>query len=103
MHIGYMPSDKVIGLSKLARIADMFACRPQTQERLTREVATAVMKVLDPKGVMVVMESCHLCMTIRGVKKPGATTVTRFVLGCFKKKADLRSEFLSLVMGRHSL
>lgn len=84
MHIGYVPSDTVIGLSKLPRIADMFSRRLQIQERLTKDVA-------------VVMESCHLCMVMRGVEKTGTTTITSCVLGCFENKSKTRSEFLSLV------
>ena len=103
IRVGYMPSGKVIGLSKLARIADMFTRRLQIQERLTREIATAVVEVLSPKGVMVVMESQHLYMAMRGVRKPGAITITRCMLGCFQTRANLRSEFCNLAMGKRTV
>ncbi|TPX08672.1 uncharacterized protein E0L32_009861 [Thyridium curvatum] len=102
MHIGYIPSHSVIGLSKLPRIADMFSRRLQIQERLTKEVANAIMEILQPQGVAVVMESSHLCMVMRGVEKSSATTITSCVLGCFERKEKTRNEFLSLVgLNRH--
>lgn len=97
MHIGYIPSNAVIGLSKLPRIAEMFSRRLQIQERLTKEVADAIMKILHPQGVAVIMESCHLCMTMRGVEKTTTTTITSCVLGCFEKDDKTRAEFLNLV------
>lgn len=97
MHIGYIPNGSVIGLSKLARIAAMFARRLQIQERLTRDVADAVAKVLAPRGVAVVMEASHLCMVMRGVEKTKATTITSCFLGCFKSDGQTRSEFLSMI------
>ncbi|KAI1327779.1 GTP cyclohydrolase I [Xylariaceae sp. FL0255] len=97
MHIGYVPNNNVIGISKLPRIADMFARRLQVQERLTREVANAIMEILKPRGVAVVMESSHLCMVMRGVEKTTATTITSCVLGCFERQEKTRNEFLSLV------
>lgn len=97
MHIGYIPNNNVIGISKLPRIAELFARRLQVQERLTREVANAVMEILKPQGVAVVMESAHLCMVMRGVEKTSATTITSCVLGCFERKEKTRNEFLSLV------
>ncbi|KAL1839547.1 hypothetical protein VTJ49DRAFT_1410 [Mycothermus thermophilus] len=97
MHIGYIPANAVIGISKLPRIAEMFARRLQIQERLTKEVANAVMEVLQPQGVAVVMESSHLCMVMRGVQKTSSTTITSCVLGCFERKEKTRNEFLSLI------
>ncbi|KAH9987487.1 GTP cyclohydrolase I [Xylariaceae sp. FL0662B] len=97
MHIGYIPANNVIGISKLPRIAEMFSRRLQVQERLTREVANAIMEVLKPQGVAVVMESNHLCMVMRGVEKTTASTITSCVLGCFERKEKTRNEFLSLV------
>ena len=97
MHIGYIPKDNVIGLSKLPRIADMFSRRLQIQERLTKEVAHAIMEILKPQGVAVVMEASHLCMSMRGVQKTTATTMTSCMLGCFERKSKTRNEFLSLI------
>ncbi|KAF1348663.1 putative GTP cyclohydrolase I [Delphinella strobiligena] len=97
MHIGYIPSNTVIGLSKLPRIAEIFCRRLQIQERLTKDVAHALNQVLKPQGVAVVVESCHLCMVMRGVEKTGTTTITSCALGCFEKDSKMRNEFLSLV------
>jgi GTP cyclohydrolase IA len=97
MHIGYIPLNAVIGISKLPRIAEMFARRLQIQERLTKDVAHAIFEVLQPQGVAVVMESSHLCMVMRGVEKSTTTTITSCVLGCFERKEKTRNEFLSLV------
>lgn len=103
MHIAYLPHKTLIGLSKLPRIAEMFARRLQIQERLTRQVAHAIMDHILPRGVMVVMESSHLCMEMRGVEKSGTRTVTSCGLGCFEQQqqllqgggggAELRGEF----------
>lgn len=97
MHIGYIPNNAVIGISKLPRIADLFARRLQIQERLTKDVANAIMEVLKPQGVAVVMESSHLCMVMRGVEKTTSSTITSCVLGCFESKEKTRNEFLSLI------
>lgn len=97
MHIGYIPDRNVIGISKLPRIADMFSRRLQIQERLTKDVANAVMEILKPQGVAVVMESSHLCMVMRGVEKTSASTITSCVLGCIEKREKTRNEFFSLV------
>ena len=98
-HIGYIPgeSGKVIGLSKLARVVDLFAKRPQVQERLTRQVADALVTKLEPHGVIVVIECEHLCMAMRGIRKPGAATVTSAVRGGFAHSAKSRAEALSLI------
>lgn len=97
MAIGYVPNGRVIGLSKLARLAEMFSRRLQVQERLTKQVALAVSEVLKPQGVAVVMESNHLCMVMRGVQKTGTTTTTSCMLGCMRSSAISREEFLSLL------
>ncbi|KAG5979094.1 GTP cyclohydrolase 1, partial [Claviceps digitariae] len=96
MHIGYIPRNTVIGLSKLPRIAEMYARRLQIQERLTKEVANAIMEILKPRGVAVVMESSHLCMVMRGVEQTATSTITSCMLGCFEKSSKTRAEFLSL-------
>jgi len=97
MHIGYIPNRRVIGLSKLARIAEMFARRLQVQERLTKQVALALSEMLQPQGVAVVVESSHFCMVMRGVQKTGATTTTSCMLGRMRSTARTREEFLSLI------
>jgi GTP cyclohydrolase I len=100
--IGYIPGDdgRITGLSKLARVVDLYSKRPQVQERLTSQVADAVMRRLEPRGVVVVVEAEHLCMAMRGVRKPGSTTVTSAVRGIFKSDPRSRSEALSLIHGR---
>lgn len=102
-HVAYVPNGKVIGLSKIPRIVDVFARRLQVQERLTREVAEAIEDAISPQGVAVVMEAQHLCMMMRGVEKQESSTVTSAMLGVFKTKLQTRSEFLSLVRGRPTL
>lgn len=100
-HVGYIPDGQVVGISKLARVVEGFARRPQIQEQLTSQVAEAIMEVLKPDGVAVVIEAEHLCMTMRGVKKPGSRMVTSAMRGDFKQSAVTRAEFLSLVHGHH--
>ncbi|KAJ4316275.1 GTP cyclohydrolase I [Neodidymelliopsis sp. IMI 364377] len=101
MHIGYIPNRRVIGLSKLARIAEMFARRLQVQERLTKQVALALSEMLQPQGVAVVVESSHFCMVMRGVQKTGATTTTSCMLGAMRSAAKTREEFLNLINRRN--
>ncbi|MDW7674849.1 MAG: GTP cyclohydrolase I FolE [Bacillota bacterium] len=97
-HIAYIPKKgKITGLSKLARVVEGFAKRPQLQERLTSQIADAVMKALDPRGVIAVIEAEHMCMTMRGVKKPGSATLTSAVRGIFKTNEATRAEAFSLI------
>ena len=91
-HIAYIPDGKVVGLSKLARTVEVFARRPQIQEQLTGQIADAIMEILQPKGVMVCMEAEHMCMTMRGVKKPGAKTVTTACRGEFTEDDSLKQQ-----------
>ena len=101
-HVGYIPNARgqITGLSKLARLVDLYAKRPQVQERLTTQVADALEAVLDPRGVIVVVEAEHLCMSMRGVRKPGAKTITSAVRGLFRQQASTRNEAMSLIIGR---
>jgi GTP cyclohydrolase I len=101
-HVGYVPNSKgqITGLSKLARLVDIYARRPQVQERMTGQIADALMEVLEPRGVIVVVEAEHLCMTMRGVRKPGAKTVTSAVRGDFRDCDRTRAEAMSLIFGR---
>ena len=100
-HVGYIPDGRVVGISKLARVVEGYAHRPQIQEQLTSQIAESIMEVLKPDGVAVVIEAEHLCMTMRGVKKPGSRMVTSAMRGDFKQSAVTRAEFLSLVHGHH--
>jgi GTP cyclohydrolase I len=98
-HVAYIPGDdgKITGLSKIARLVEGYARRPQVQERLTTQIADALVDVLAPTGVLVMIEAEHLCMSMRGVKKPGALTVTSAVRGLFKTNAATRAEALALI------
>jgi len=100
-HVGYIPGPdgRITGLSKLARLVDGYARRPQVQERLTTQVADAIVRRLQPAGVMVVIEAEHLCMAMRGVRKPGSQTTTSAVRGIFQSSPSTRSEAMSLIMG----
>ena len=98
-HIGYMPDGKVIGLSKLARVVEGFARRPQVQERMTQQVANLLVEELGAKGVAVVLEASHSCMSIRGVRKPGSITVTSAMKGIFRSNLSSRSEMMQLIYG----
>ncbi len=99
-HVAYIPEGKIVGLSKIARVVEMYSRRLQVQERLTAQIAQALQDVLQPKGVGVVVEASHLCMMMRGVEKQNSKTVTSCLLGSFRKDERTRSEFLSLVHGR---
>jgi GTP cyclohydrolase I len=98
-HVGYIPSPggRVVGVSKLARVVEICARRPQLQERMTRQIADAIFEALQPIGVAVVIQAEHLCMVMRGIKKPGTTVITSSVRGNFRSKVATRSEFLSLI------
>jgi GTP cyclohydrolase I len=102
-HVAYVPDGKVIGLSKTARLVDVFARRLQVQERLTRDVADAIQEAINPQGVAVILEAQHLCMMMRGVEKQHSSTVTSAMLGVFKSQLQTRNEFLSLVHRTGSL
>ncbi|MBN2217745.1 MAG: GTP cyclohydrolase I FolE [Pirellulales bacterium] len=100
-HIGYLPDGRVVGLSKLARVVQSVAHRPQVQERMTETIADLLMSELNAKGVAVILEAVHTCMTVRGVCKPGAVCVTSAVRGAFRKNQTTRAELLTLVYGEH--
>ncbi len=97
VHVGYIPDKKIIGISKIPRIVDIYARRLQVQERLCGQVASAINKVLKPKGVAVVMEAAHACMVVRGVQKANSSTMTSTMLGSFRSRPETRQEFLSLI------
>ena len=96
-HVGYIPNKKVVGISKLARMVDLFGKRLQTQETMTAQIADTIEKVLNPKGVAVVIDAAHMCMTTRGIHKTETSTVTSRMLGTFRKNANTRAEFMNLI------
>lgn len=96
-HVGYLPKGKIIGLSKVARIVDVYARRLQVQENLTKQIAEAIQKYTDGRGVGVVIEAKHLCMMMRGVEKQNSSMITSYMLGAFRREISTRSEFLSLI------
>ncbi len=104
-HVGYIPNDdgRVVGASKLPRVVEILAKRPQLQERLTTQIADVIMEALRPDGVAVVIQAEHLCMTMRGIKKPGSNIVTSATRGIFRSKAATRAEFLSLLQGYRNI
>jgi GTP cyclohydrolase I len=99
-HVGYIPGDdgRITGLSKLARLVEVYARRPQVQERLTAQIADTIMEVVAPRGVIVVVDCEHMCMAVRGIQKPGASTITSAVRGVFQRDAKSRSEAMSLIV-----
>ncbi|MBI2888012.1 MAG: GTP cyclohydrolase I FolE [Chloroflexi bacterium] len=99
-HVGYIPRGKVVGISKLARVVEILAKRPQLQERLTSQIADTIEEGLRPAGVAAVVQAEHLCMTMRGIKKPGSTVVTSATRGVFRTNGKTRAEFMALVEGR---
>ena len=101
VHIGYIPNEegRIIGISKLARVVEIVAKRPQIQEKMTTEIADAIMDGIKPDGVAVVIQAEHLCMIMRGIKKPGSNVITSAIRGIFKRKAASRAEFFSLIQG----
>ena len=96
-HVGYLPNKRIVGISKLARVVDIFGKRLQTQEVMTAQIANVINEVLEPKGVAVVMNSKHQCMTTRGVHKPESSTITSTMLGAFRENPDTRAEFMNLI------
>ena len=97
VHVGYLPTRRVVGISKLARVVEAYARRLQVQEKMNAQIANTIQKVLQPKGVAVVIEAAHQCMTTRGVHKPGVTMVTSTMLGAFRDNSDTRREFLNII------
>lgn len=100
-HVAYIPNGKVVGISKLARVVEAFARRPQVQERMTSQIADIIDEQLKPDGVAVVCEGVHTCMTMRGVKKPGSAVITSAMRGGFRKRVSTRTEIMALIYGRH--
>ena len=101
-HIGYIPNDegRIIGISKLARVVEIIAKRPQVQERMTTEIAEAIVDGIKPAGVAVVVQAEHLCMIMRGIRKPGSNVITSAIRGAFRRRAASRAEFFSLIQGK---
>ncbi len=99
-HVGYIPKGRILGISKIARLVEVLARRPQLQERLTGQIADALMQGIQPAGVAVVIEAEHLCMTMRGIKKPGTIVVTSATRGIFRTRAVTREEFMALILGQ---
>ena len=102
-HVAYMPSKKIVGLSKIARLVEMYSRRLQVQERLTTQIAQTINEVLQPRGVAVVMEALHMCMLMRGVEKQNSKAVTSAMLGAFRENAETRAEFMELIKSRGGL
>ena len=102
-HVAYMPSKKIVGLSKIARLVEMYSRRLQVQERLTTQIAQTINEVLQPRGVAVVMEALHMCMLMRGVEKQNSKAVTSAMLGAFRENAETRAEFMELIKSRSGL
>jgi GTP cyclohydrolase I len=100
-HVGYIPDGKVVGLSKIARLVEVFSRRLQVQERLTQQIADSIMELIRPLGVAVVVEAHHMCMMMRGVEKQSSTTLTSAMLGTFRTNPSTRAEFLNLIRGVH--
>ncbi|MFH1831041.1 MAG: GTP cyclohydrolase I FolE [Pseudomonadota bacterium] len=96
-HVGYIPNERIVGISKIARMVDLFARRLQVRERLTNQIAQTLMDVLKPKGVAVVIDAEHLCMQMRGVQKRGTSIITSAMLGAFRKRPETRAEFMNLI------
>jgi len=101
-HIGYVPNDegRIVGISKLARVVEIIAKRPQLQERMTTQIADAIDEAIKPDGVAVVIQAEHLCMIMRGIKKPGSNVITSAIRGLFRRRAASRAEFFSLIQGK---
>jgi GTP cyclohydrolase I len=101
-HIGYIPNEegRIVGISKLARVVEIISKRPQLQERMTTEIADTIMDAIKPDGVAVVIQAEHLCMIMRGIKKPGSNVITSAIRGIFKRKAASRAEFFSIIQGK---
>ncbi len=99
-HVGYIPNGRVVGASKLACVVEILAKRPQLQERLTTQIADSILEAIKPDGVAVVIQAEHLCMTMRGIKKPGSNVITSAIRGAFRGRAASRAEFFSLIQGK---